>query len=313
MMATTTNDASPLWRKICQALQDEFLDSFGYPATFRRCVNNGSFQAKYPQQRDTIWRRSVVCWHTWLKSEQNCIRYLRLGYDGDHDYLQRYIPQLDGLVISEIVENYCCDITAIGGMSSSRDSDKQLYDLDEFAQQCCLGLAIPVCAEMLNRNLSHHGLRISEMAFSQYSWVPDRLYWNNVDGAHHFAAARFQANQLGRLVPLTGQLVSNCINPQNVRQLTAEWDLFLVPANVVYGEFKAALSRVKCSFGVSKPPRWEDGAENEFSVIWLERDQAVPARVSRVLSSAGCPSLSSGSVTRSTDFVTSCVSISAAC
>lgn len=175
MTANELNSRRLLWRKIYQALQDELLDSFGYPATFRRRLNNGSFQAKYPQRRDTLWLRSVVCWHTWLKCEQNCIRYLRLGYDGDYEYLQRHIPQLDGLVSSEIVENYCCDITAIGGMSSSRDSDKELSDLDEFAQKCCLGLAIPVCAEMLNCNLSHHGLRISVMAFSQYSWVPDRL------------------------------------------------------------------------------------------------------------------------------------------
>lgn len=291
-MMTTTNDASPLWRKICQALQDEFLDSFGYPATFRRHLDNGTLQAKKPLLRNTIWLHSVMSWHTWLSYEKNCIRYLRPGHDGDYAYLQRHIPQLDGLVSSKIVENYCCDITLISGMSSSRDSNQVLSDLDDFAQKCCQELAMPLTRDRLNRNLSHHGLRRTEMLFSQFSWLPARLYWHNVDGAHHFAAARFQASQLGQQVPLTGQLNTYSINPQNVRQITAEWDLFLVPANIVYGEFKAALSRVKCSFGVSKPPRWEDGAENEFSVIWLERDQAVPARVSRILSSAGCPSLS---------------------
>jgi hypothetical protein len=52
------------------------------------------------------------------------------------------------------------------------------------------------------------------MVFSQFTWMPARLYWNNVDGAHHFAAARFLATQLSQPVSLTGQLNTYSINPQ---------------------------------------------------------------------------------------------------
>lgn len=113
-----------------------------------------------------------------------------------------------------------------------------------------------------------------------------------MDGSHHFAAARYQASQLGQQVPLTGQLTSYWINPQNVEQLTVKWDLFLVSANVVYGEFLDALARLKCPFGVSNPPHWENGDEQHFRVIWLERHQTAPARVSRLLAQAGFPSIS---------------------
>ncbi|MGR9098806.1 hypothetical protein ACP6ET_28215, partial [Klebsiella quasipneumoniae] len=65
----------------------------------------------------------------------------------------------------------------------------------------------------------------------------------------------------------------------------------LISDNVVYGEFKDALARLKCPFGVSHPPRWEDGEEQRFRIIWLERNQTIPSRVSRTLAQAGFPSV----------------------
>lgn len=75
------------------------------------------------------------------------------------------------------------------------------------------------------------------------------------------------------------------------RLLTDEWDLFLVPAGLVYGVLRDALLRVQCPFGISTPPRWENGAERLFNIIWLERNQTVPARVSRTLVQAEFPSV----------------------
>ncbi|MCW9474342.1 DUF6685 family protein [Klebsiella grimontii] len=267
------------------------MDSLGLPATLRRQINNGVLQANQPDRQDTIWLRSVAAWHTWLSYEQNCVRYLRPGHDGDYDYLKLHIPQLAGLVSCEITENYLCDISEIGGMSSSRNSDRQCSSLEDFALQCCRELTIPVSGDHLDNNLSHSQLRLNEMEFSKFSWMPARIYWNNLGGSHHFAAARFQASQLGQQVPLTGRLTSYWINPQNVRLLTEKWDLFLISDTVVYGEFKDALARLKCPFGVSHPPRWENGDEQLFRIIWLERDQPVPARVSRTLTQAGFPSV----------------------
>lgn len=63
------------------------MDSLGFPATLRRQINNEVLQANQPDRQDTIWLRSVVAWHTWLSYEQNSIRYLRPGHDGDYDYL----------------------------------------------------------------------------------------------------------------------------------------------------------------------------------------------------------------------------------
>ncbi|WP_368547388.1 DUF6685 family protein [Klebsiella pneumoniae] len=38
--------------------------------------------------------------------------------------------------------------------------------------------------------------------------MPARLIWNNLDGSHHFTAARLQASQQGQQIPLTSQLTS---------------------------------------------------------------------------------------------------------
>ncbi|HHB9062772.1 DUF6685 family protein [Klebsiella pneumoniae] len=160
MIDNGISSSTPLWRKILQACQDELLNSLGYPATLRRRLNNGALPVKLPLIEDTIWLRSVVCWHTWLSYEQNSIRYLRPGHDGDYDYLKLHIPQLAGLVSCEITENYLCDISEIGGMSCSRNSDRQCSSLEDFALQCCRELTIPVSGDHLDNNLSHSQLGV---------------------------------------------------------------------------------------------------------------------------------------------------------
>lgn len=277
--------------KIFYTLQDNVMDSLGFPASLRRQINNGVLQANKPDRQDTIWLRSVVAWHSWLSYEQHCIRYLRPGHDGDYEFLERHIPQLDYLIQTTVTENFRCDITAIAGMGCSRDSDREFSSIQDFAMKKCQALTKPPSAERLAQILQHHGLRLSEMYFSEFSWVPGRLYWQNVDGSHHMAAARFMAFQLGQPVPLSGQLTSYQLNSSFFSQLLDEWDLFLIPAGLVYGVLRDALLRVQCPFGISPPPGWENGAERQFNIIWLERHQTVPARVSRTLAKAGFPSV----------------------
>ncbi len=84
--------------KIFYTLQDNVMDSLGFPASLRRQINNGVLQANKPDRQDTIWLRSVVARHSWLSYEQHCIRYLRPGHDSDYEFLERHIPQLDYLI-----------------------------------------------------------------------------------------------------------------------------------------------------------------------------------------------------------------------
>ena len=56
--------------------------------------------------------------------------------------------------------------------------------------------------------------------FSQYSWMPGRLYWNNIDGIQHFTAVRYLSIQLGVPVQLKGELNSFNLNLKKVQQLT---------------------------------------------------------------------------------------------
>lgn len=50
--------------KVFYTLQDNIMDSLGFPASLRRQINNGVLQANKPDRRDTIWLRSVVARHS---------------------------------------------------------------------------------------------------------------------------------------------------------------------------------------------------------------------------------------------------------
>ena len=128
--------------KVFYTLQDNIMDSLGFPASLRRQINNGVLQANKPDRQDTIWLRSVVAWHSWLSYEQHCIRYLRPGHDGDYEFLERHIPQLDYLIQTTVTENFRCDITAIAGMGCSRDSDREFSSIQDFAMKKCQALTI---------------------------------------------------------------------------------------------------------------------------------------------------------------------------
>ncbi|VDR28231.1 Uncharacterised protein [Raoultella terrigena] len=73
MMDDEISSSPPLWRKILHGVQDDLLNSLGYPATLRRRLNNGILPVSHPQLRNTFWLRSVVCWQTWLEYEKHCI------------------------------------------------------------------------------------------------------------------------------------------------------------------------------------------------------------------------------------------------
>ncbi|MGF2931137.1 DUF6685 family protein [Klebsiella pneumoniae] len=64
-------------------------------------------------------------------------------------------------------------------MNASSDCDQEISSLDAFAQQCCQELAMPLTRDRLNHNLCHHGLRLSGMVFSQFSWMPGQ-FWNDI-------------------------------------------------------------------------------------------------------------------------------------
>ncbi|AGX40762.1 hypothetical protein D364_01390 [Klebsiella pneumoniae CG43] len=129
------------------------------------------------------------------------------------------------------------------------------------------------------------------MFFSQYSWMPGRLYWNNIDGIQHFTAVRYLSIQLGVPVQLKGELNSFNLNLKKVQQLTDVWDLYLLPDKEVYGILLDCLLRVKIPLGISNAPDWENGENTKYRIIWLERDKIIPARVSRFLTQAGFASV----------------------
>ncbi|EPQ3124108.1 hypothetical protein PAG44_21170 [Klebsiella pneumoniae] len=281
----------PIWKKIIHSIHDGFWDSLGYPATLSRRVHYGVLKAKRPHIQNTIWLRSVIKWQTWLNYEENHICYLHPGHNGDYDLLHRHIPQLDGLVSNTVIKNYRCDISSVGGLSSSNNSDINIATLDDFALEFSRELATPISVDQLRKNLDHHRLRLYKMFFSQYSWMPGRLYWNNIDGIQHFTAVRYLSIQLGVPVKLKGELNSFNLNLKKVQQLTDVWDLYLLPDKEVYGILLDCLLRVKIPLGISNAPDWENGENTKYRIIWLERDKIIPARVSRFLTQAGFASV----------------------
>ncbi|MCP5738156.1 hypothetical protein NL310_29180, partial [Klebsiella pneumoniae] len=80
---------------------------------------------------------------------------LHPGHNGDYDLLHRHIPQLDGLVSNTVIKNYRCDISSVGGLSSSNNSDINIATLDDFALEFSRELATPISVDQLRKNLDH--------------------------------------------------------------------------------------------------------------------------------------------------------------
>lgn len=290
-------DKRSVWRKITDALWEEFRHAIGYPESLSRAIRSGLLSPVALQRApDTFWTRSVVSWQTWMtsswKGRSYSLHYLQPDYDRRLSGDNVLLPELTQLVQEVEIEGFSCDITDIRGIGASKSGEYVIGDIEEFPMIRCPSFVEPVTAEHLQENMAWGEIRLHSMYFDDYTWEPRRLYWCNSGGSHHFGAARYQAVRLNTSVTLTGKLRRYSINTEMISRLRQQWHLFLIPKQEVYGHFYHAMNAFMCPFGHSglpnnlhSPAHYQD----ELSIIWLARDNRKATAVAEMLQTAGFP------------------------
>lgn len=64
--------------------------------------------------------------------------------------------------------------------------------------------------------------------FYSYSWDRYRIHLPNNGGSHHFAAAKYIADQINKKIPINGKLKTYQLEADSIHSLLREFDLFAI-------------------------------------------------------------------------------------
>ena len=130
------------------------------------------------------------------------------------------------------IETYTCDIQDVIGLSASK-SNLSSYDcMHKMAQKGSPEMVDEISLEKLKLNLRWPEIRIINQTntsdnFVYHAW-DKRLFLSNSGGSHHFASARYIANQLKIDVPLEGKLIIHSIAKEPLSELVQHYAMFAV-------------------------------------------------------------------------------------
>lgn len=292
---------APAWRRVLDWSREELMHRFGQPAGLERVIKTSVLvPVPVTPPADTFWTRSVIAWNEWLDSSSSSFYFARpytLDYrkpDGTGHFEGHIvaIPEVENLIQETIIHNFQCDIGLLKGMSSSKSESYDIADINDLSVLRRPELAEPVTPEHLQENMSHGGLRLGSMRFSEYPWSERRYYWHNEDGSHHFSAARYQAAQLQQSVLLTGTLYRYKVNGEMIPALRNKWHMFVIPKEELFGSFYESMKAFESPFAWSAlPANMHDSMESgvELCIVWLERDNVRSCSVANVLTRYGFP------------------------
>lgn len=141
---------------------------------------------------------------------------------------------LSHLITTQNIPNWQFEIQTINNVSCSKSLLSQLSSLDELVEQDSRDLISEITETMLHKNMQHRGSKIFHTDNSTIScelWSGS-FTWNNCDGSHHFAAARYIAKKLGKKVYLTGILEVTMLNKELFRILFSKYHLYLIETDL---------------------------------------------------------------------------------
>lgn len=160
-------DKRSVWRKISDALWEEFKHAIGYPENLSRATRTGLLSPVALQRApDTFWVRSVVSWQTWMTLSWNghpySLHYLQPDDDRRLSGDDVLVSELTQLVKEEVIEDFSCDITDVRGIGASKSEDYDIGDIDEFPMIRCPSFVEPVTAEHLAENMRWGEIRLQK-------------------------------------------------------------------------------------------------------------------------------------------------------
>ena len=231
----------------------------------------------------------VPKWQDWGKLCRRLTGWRQESHDYQWFSLDR--PDFDRIVRRTTNRQVQIDIADICGFASSKSNLSAFANTDEMALAWREFDADDLSEQNLARMLDHREIRLlhqgsTDDCFCQFQWDA-RLWLSNAGGSHHFAGAKYIAAQLGKLVPITGDLVSYSFDNQVLASMTNEFDLFAIPSQSV-DAYHAAMESFSATWLQSSMPEPYDG----ITVVFLPRSEPKSMRVAADMRRAGVADLS---------------------
>ena len=217
-------------------------------------------------------------------------------YTGDRRSITKLKDILKDLTVCETIENWECEIQDVEGLSGSKAFryKPDFFSCDEMAENCCKDFIQPLNKENLLKNLNWHGIRIRNWEngggafFVQYLWDDGRVYLNNLDGSHHFVAARYIAKRINEKVPLRGRLKKYYFNKES--NLLKSYQIFMLEKQrQVENSLLEQMESCRAEYGTFSLPQ---PYREDFHAIFLPNNGQHSAAIAKIMRDAGVFSLS---------------------
>lgn len=280
----------------------------GLPLALERWIDDDASRANaiiIDPPRETCAADDRIAWHQWRdlhaqewrRTKSGQIVGWRPGPDGysRHDL---HIEALEHLTRERIIDDWTCDINAVAGVSGSKSPLSKYDSLDAMIQACRPELVAAQDPACIYHLLTHDGLRILDIEdrrekdfFTLHQW-DGRIFLSNLDGSHHFSAARYLAGRFDVRVPLRGRLYCRWIDAQAVEALVGAYTLFAIDARSIVlemlhealGAYRVPYLRHRLPKGLSTSA---DDQNAMIEVLFLPRSDARSRRIAGAMATAG--------------------------
>lgn len=242
------------------------------------------------QESKSINLNDVIKWHEfgWGRFDRNRIDSARMWHkENSHIVCDKvHIHQISRIGNPpRKVDSYTCDIQCIKGFSASKSDLSKYTCMHEMATSGSPEMVEPINERKMLENLRWSEIRIINQENSsdklvKHSW-DKRIFLSNSGGSHHFASARYIADQLNNEVLVGGRLVEHSIDRQAVIQLIESY--FLYALKIELGtEYSLAkqLADFKVKFAIIDLPK---GSPLYAGCILLPKDELRACRVAETL------------------------------
>lgn len=277
------------------SLCDGIREDFGSPVNLKKLIRDyPNMRVEIAESKPSIAYSSVVPWHKlgnlsssiWPRPEAGSL----LGWKKSANYYSSFSVNIEALVnFGHRYETkaWRCEIQDVDGLANSKSTLTDFASLDDMVAKNSTAMIEDLSEAGLEMNLAHTDKRIFSMSspahFEKHMW-DGRIFLMNIDGSHHFAAARLIAAHIGKTVSLHGDLYTNAINTASVSALRCEYDLYVISddATITCGFHDAMESFGATYLGLEMPRPYD-----KTRAILLPRNEARSMRVSKELREAG--------------------------
>ncbi|OOF59707.1 DUF6685 family protein [Rodentibacter myodis] len=168
----------------------------------------------------------------WEFFNKYCIEWRYRKYEGRvaSSCNQELLPMLKSLLSSKMIPNWLCEIQTITNVSSSKSLLSEFTNLNDLVLQDSQDLISEITLENLSKNMRHYESKIFHVETEIVScelWSKT-FTWHNTGGSHHFAAARYIANELGKEVKLTVNLELTYLDEEQFHSLFSKYEIFII-------------------------------------------------------------------------------------